>query len=273
MPANRLCRPSCRPAFLGKAAVIGLLALAWAGPARGADAPSSEVRTFTNTSGKTIQAQVVNVDNDTVYLKRADGKSFQIPIATFGSEDQDYIRDWAIQEALHNASQLFEISAAPNRGASTTANGLMRWGEGYKVKLANQTTLHVLNPTIEYVLFNLKLNASVLKTTGSATLKELPANAETTFDTKNVGVIQYGVGTGDYETANKPIGIWVRVYDSNQDLLQEWSEPSDLMKTETWGGGAPAPRPTRKSSPTPPSSGDGGGSGSDKTDASGGSGN
>ena len=247
--------------------LVALVAILMAGLARGADAPASEMRTFTNSAGKTLQAQIVNVDNDTVYLKRSDGKSFQLAINTLSTDDQAYLRDWAVKQAIHNSETVFTISATPFKGSESTANGLVHWSAGYKVKLANQTTLHLLNPTIQYILFNLRLNASTLKTTGSTDLKEVPANEAVTFDTKTVNVTQYGTGSGEHYMINKPVGIWVRVYDSNQQLVQEWAEPLNLLKTETWDSASPAPRSSRKKSSPPPSSGDTGG-GSGKADAS-----
>jgi len=220
--------------WLGGSFGVAVAAILLAGSVRAADAPESAVYTFTNTSGKTVQAQVVNVDNDTVYFKRADGKTFEVAISTLVDENQSYIRSWAVLQALAAGAPIFEISTTPSKGPETTANQQVHWGEGFKVKLANQTTLHLLNATVDYIVFSLNLDASTMKTNGSATLPDIPANEATTFTTQPVNVTQYGTGPGQHQVANKPTGIWVRIYDSHRQLVQEWSQPADLMKNETW---------------------------------------
>jgi hypothetical protein len=223
----------------GRGAGIALAVILLASMARADDTPAPETHTFTNPAGKSIQAQVVNVDNDTVYLKRTDGKSFQVPIDTLGKDDQSYIRDWAINATLHDGSPIFDISAEPTKGTMATINGYLRWPAGYKIKLVNKTTLHLLNPTVQYILFNLKANASTLKTAGSKALTEVPANDAVSFDTRTVSVEQWADTLTDNYIVNKPIGIWIRVFDDNQQLLQEWSSPIDLGKTESWDSDPP----------------------------------
>jgi hypothetical protein len=254
-----------------------LAAILLAGPAFAADAPGPETHTFTNSTGKTIQAQIVNVDNDTVYLKRTDSKSFQVTIDTLGQDDQAYIRNWAIKEALQDGSPIFDISAELTKGSMNTVNGWVHWNSGYKVKLVNKTTLHLLNPTVQYILFNLKSNGADLKTSGSKSLTEVPADDAVTFDTVTVGVQQWANTLTDNYIVNKPIGIWVRVYDDNQQLLQEWAAPLDLVKNETWD--TSPPRGSGKKKTPPARSGDSGagdssgGNGGDTADSSGGAAN
>jgi len=253
---------------------IALAACLLAGLARADDAPAPDpgMHTFTNAAGKTIQAQIINVDNDTAYLKRTDGKSFQVVIDTLGQDDQSYIRDWAIKEALHDGSPIFDISAELVKGSASTVNGWVRWPSGYKVKLVNKTTLHLLNPTVQYILFNLKANAATLKTPGSKSLPEVPANEAVSFATKTVGVEQWANTLTDNYIVNQPTGIWVRVYDDNQQLLQEWSAPLDLMKNETWDT-TPPRGSGRKKTPPAVAGNSSGGSGADAGDSSGGAAN
>jgi hypothetical protein len=245
---------------------MALAVILTAGWVRAADAPGGAVRTFTNTAGKTVQAEVVNVDNDTVYLKRVDGKSFQLVIDTLSTADQDYVRDWAVQQALHSGSPIFEISASPERGTTTTSGYYVGWSEGYKVKLSNQSTLHLLSPTIEYIMYNLEVDVTTVRTYGSVPLPEIPANDDTTFTTKPVHVTQYGNGTGEHYVDNKPEGLWVRIYDNKHQLVQEWAEPLDLMKTETWD----YPGRHRGAKPPPPDEGSAGTTSAGGSDSGGG---
>ncbi len=54
-------------------------------------AQSSELRTFTNTQGKAIQAKLVGVSGPNVTLEMADGRKFALAIASLSAADQQYI--------------------------------------------------------------------------------------------------------------------------------------------------------------------------------------
>ena len=53
-----------------------------------------EARTFSNTAGTKIEAEIVEVNGDKVVLKMK-GKNYSIPVATLSAEDQKFISDWA----------------------------------------------------------------------------------------------------------------------------------------------------------------------------------
>jgi outer membrane protein assembly factor BamB len=49
-------------------------------------------RTFTDSRGRTIQARVVRVQGDQVTIQRRDGKQYTVPMETFSSADQVFLR-------------------------------------------------------------------------------------------------------------------------------------------------------------------------------------
>ncbi|MEY4482695.1 MAG: hypothetical protein RL693_147 [Verrucomicrobiota bacterium] len=55
---------------------------------------SISARTFTDVTGKKIEAELVKVEGDTVIIRMA-GKEFPLPIAKFSAEDQKFIRESA----------------------------------------------------------------------------------------------------------------------------------------------------------------------------------
>ncbi|MEZ5430720.1 MAG: hypothetical protein R3F31_05970 [Verrucomicrobiales bacterium] len=55
---------------------------------------SGYARTFTNQAGKSMEADVVSVSGDNVKLKRADGKEYQLPLATLSEADQAFLKGW-----------------------------------------------------------------------------------------------------------------------------------------------------------------------------------
>jgi hypothetical protein len=57
-----------------------------------AGAQTGELRTFTNTAGKSIQAKLVSVNGPNVTIEMANGQTFNLPIASLSAADQQYIK-------------------------------------------------------------------------------------------------------------------------------------------------------------------------------------
>lgn len=58
---------------------------------------SSPARTFTNQSGKKIEAEIVKVSGEQVSIKLANGKTFTLAINSLSKADQEYIRSYSKQ--------------------------------------------------------------------------------------------------------------------------------------------------------------------------------
>lgn len=65
------------------------LVFAWGRP----DA-AANFRTFTNASGRTIEASVKTLDGGQVTIAMKDGREFTIPVATLSAADQAYLKEW-----------------------------------------------------------------------------------------------------------------------------------------------------------------------------------
>lgn len=68
-------------------ALMALLATVFAGPVR------SESRSWTNSAGKTIEAELVDVEGDKAVLNM-NGNNFPVPINTLSKADQEFITNW-----------------------------------------------------------------------------------------------------------------------------------------------------------------------------------
>lgn len=89
------------------AAALVCLALASLGPAHG--------RTFTNNSGKKIEAVVVSKTDTHVRLKTPRGKTYTVKLDTLSAEDQAYVRAWKKKEETDSRlvkADLAEVMAA-----------------------------------------------------------------------------------------------------------------------------------------------------------------
>ncbi len=213
---------------------------------------ASEMRSFTNKDGKTLVAQIVSVTGDTVYLKRDDGGAVKSDIALFGDSDQAFIRKWTITQILQGGKKAFDFSITSNSTPQTVSytgnasnprvNAIYNWEEGYTVKLANLQSLHLVKPIIEYNIDMVGTGGKDNYIYGRADVDEIPASPTFSFDTTKLALTQHkNVKTGAPGVESKLTGIWVRIYDQDRQLIQEWSFPSNYMKTATWVR-APTPR-------------------------------
>jgi hypothetical protein len=53
-----------------------------------------EPRVFTDNEGRKITAELTLVEDESITLKRSDGKTFTIPLEKLSEEDRDYSLDW-----------------------------------------------------------------------------------------------------------------------------------------------------------------------------------
>ena len=71
--------------------VSGLLALPLAATA--------ELRTWTNSSGKEITAEITALSGDEITLKLESGRAYTFPLASLSAEDQEFARNWQTGQA------------------------------------------------------------------------------------------------------------------------------------------------------------------------------
>jgi len=235
-------------------------------PAHGASSPAAdatEAHTFTNAGGKTIQAHIMGVTGESVSLKRDDGQTFNVVIKTFVDADQTYIWHWALLDAAKKGTPIFKFELSKTAEVPSGKNN--KYGtQGYAVKVTNTTSLRVLKPVMQYQIFdNPNINvpgAGLNGYSGMFNPDEIAANGTGSFET--LKVTWPGLGG---QAIGRLMGLWVRVYDADHQLIQEWSSPPELMKKEKWlfiergrrgagaGRGANAPNPPADSgAPTSP---------------------
>jgi hypothetical protein len=63
-------------------------------------AAQSTFRTFSDSTGREMDAKLTQVSGDDVYIERRNGLTTKLDISIFSKEDKEYIRDWARTAAL-----------------------------------------------------------------------------------------------------------------------------------------------------------------------------
>jgi hypothetical protein len=65
----------------------------------GDELPQEPLRTFTNKSGRKIEARIVSSEGTKVTISRKDGKLFTIALSSLSEADQNYIQTWIAESA------------------------------------------------------------------------------------------------------------------------------------------------------------------------------
>lgn len=154
-------------------------------------------RTFTNSAGRQIEAEVVEVEGETVVLKM-NGKNYPVPIATLSQEDRDYLAAWKKEK---------EAPSAEKKTAGTIGNfeGLVpgEWpvaisagddGKEYEIVENEDGSYTYRSPHFEFHVSE-RLSMSVVK--------EFARIFEATFqflDQAPFGLAPQPAGSGHYQT-------------------------------------------------------------------------
>lgn len=70
-----------------------------------------EARVFTDITGREIIAEVLMVGDETITLKRSDGKTFSIPLEKLSEVDRAYAMDWKKQHAAEQEEYAAKVEA------------------------------------------------------------------------------------------------------------------------------------------------------------------
>ncbi len=219
-------------------------------------------RTLTAADGRVIEAEVLGFEGEQVRIKRADtGRVFTLPLAAFAEADQAALRVEAAKAVPKLAAKDLALELSRVRfdarksrtdvkmaDGSITKNLLEITEEdwGYTVTLRNLTGAPVEGLRAEYRLFT---KIDELKNSGRAPrirrkefsleFETLPASGRTSMRTEFVTTRKTDLkggyewaGTGDNDTRDTLHGIWLRIYQGD-DLVLESASPSGLA-TGAW---------------------------------------
>jgi len=217
-------------------------------------AAKPELHTFTDLQGHTLNAQVLSLVGTTVHLKRDDDNKIEAPLASFIKADQAYVIDFALKQHTAHGDVVFGVSYQPQTTSTVSSKIVggthLGWHEAYKVTLKNQTQQTFADLQVRVIVFKVLLQPDVSSNVESPILlfgqthdlDLVPAAADTTFLTDALNMQQILANDGGYfptvpaahAETDKLLAFWLRVYDSNNYLAQEWCSSPDLMKQQRW---------------------------------------
>jgi hypothetical protein len=216
-------------------------------------ATAPELHTFTDPQGNLVPATVVSIVGDAVNLQRADGHSWSEPLSYFSAADQAYILESQIQVRVARGHPVFTITAFPVNADETTVNinnGVrVSWKAAYKINLKNETIMKLANLRVRCVVFKTPLvpdisgnyNLAVELHAQTLPVDEAGASATTNILTDQLDMQSFQARGAYFPTApnahaetDQLTAIWLRVYDGNNFLIQEWCSSSEIFKQGSW---------------------------------------
>lgn len=211
----------------------------------------AEVQTITDKQDRSIKADVLSVENDKVKIKRDDGQTFELPLASLSEDTQRSLKAWAAKMAaeipagaitVELSRGIFDSSKSEDIAIVTTEE---KWG--YSVTVVNHSAKPVANLKFTYVLFvkpdidpGKDSRAAALKrTNGASTVAEVAAGAKTVFRTESIKIAKQKLKPGYFwsKTGNSEVirdtlyGVWIKAYAGDQ-FVAEICTPASLAKTE-----------------------------------------
>ncbi|MBC2601546.1 hypothetical protein [Puniceicoccus vermicola] len=206
----------------------------------------TEVRTFTNNEGQSIQASLESVDDTYVEIRREDGRRFTIPLQTLSREDQEYVKKWVSLQAISD-ERLFEISAKrldENETKSTQTGLDIEERDGfYEITLENRTGTNLNDLEVRWAIRVEKTAAGEvhdrkadLWTKGRIKDVDLSDREEKELETGRVLLREVKVQSGYRWASNAPKnardkldGLYVAIFLDGM-MIREYSLPSGLLE-------------------------------------------
>jgi hypothetical protein len=177
--------------------------------------------TFTDQEGRALVGKIVSVVQPDVYLQSGAGRPYPVKIGAFSAKDQAYIKQWALDN--QKSALPFNIFALKS-AVDTSPDELPQ--QSFQVTLKNISGKSVVNLRVDYVVLRQpspNFTAPLPRITGSAKITSIVKNEEVGFETDPI------------TAKGSRLAVWVRVYNSQGKLLQEWSSAPALTEAEEWG--------------------------------------
>lgn len=214
---------------------------------------NAETRTLTDKQGRSLKAELISSDGDNVTIKREDGQTFTLPLASLSADDRTFIQDWAKKQAalIPDGGVELQISRgkfdSKKKGEEGVTVSEEQWG--YTVTFFNRTSKAFAGARVDYILF-VKPDMEPGKDSTAAPLKQqagthaisaLGARDSVAFRTDSITVFKQQLKPGYVwtKTGNNSAvkdtlyGVWLRAYVGDQ-LVGETCSPEGLSKTEKW---------------------------------------
>lgn len=208
---------------------------------------TAETRTFTNTAGKTINAELVGLNDKTVILKLDNGIKAKVPLSSLSKEDQVYINSWLEQNKnmvtendikLTISKKITSIREPKGKDGKKNDNKSKKTSTVYTCTLSSYCQKPINNIKADYTIYkNVSSrgeggsNSTVDKIDETTTVELLESNKSAEFQTKAVECVTSSKKSkeGNSSLRESVAGIVVTLSVEGKEFLKQ-SYPDNLLR-------------------------------------------
>jgi hypothetical protein len=213
----------------------------------------ADARTFTNTEGKKIDAELVGVENEAAILKLAGGRQAKVPLKSLSEGDQTYARKWQKEnkdrisasdvrlEIEKNSKRIKSTSSGGGggrRGGSTTRKKSSTTEISYTCTLKNYSPRTIADIKASYTIYKRistrganGSDSGTKEIVGTAEVGTLEPNGKTDFASDIVECVdssEKGGRGGSKSQRESVVGFVVTLSSGGKEFLKQ-SHPANLL--------------------------------------------
>jgi hypothetical protein len=215
----------------------------------------AEIRTFTNSAGKSIKAELVAMEGEAAVLKLGNGRTAKVPLKSLSAEDQTFIKAWweKNKNNLNEGDVRLEFDKNTERidrqVSKPKATGKGKQGNqpsskmtkdsvSYACVLKNYSKKTVSDITVDYTIYKRVStrgaggsDTSTKEIDGSTKIALLEANGSATFETDDVTCVDSSKkgGNGPTESNRETVvGIVLTLSVGDNEFLKQ-SHPTSFL--------------------------------------------
>ena len=215
-------------------------------------------RSFTNTDGKTVEAELVGMEDGAAVLKLGSGSIAKVALSTLSAEDQTFVKAWwevnkdkldrmDVRLSISKSTDRIERKVSKPKGntgqkgqnqTSPIVTKLTKDEFSYTGTLKSYVKKDVTDIEVDYTIYKRvstrdKNGAStdIEEIDGSTTIKRLEANGSATFETESVATEDFSQTGGKGPRISKRetvLGVVVTLSAGGKDFLTQ-SYPDNFM--------------------------------------------
>lgn len=215
----------------------------------------AELRSFTNTEGKSIKAELVAMEGEAAVLKLGNGRTAKVPLKSLSAEDQTFIKTWWEKnknnitdgdvrlEIDKNTTRIDRQVSKPkatgkgNQGNQTSSK-MTEDSYSYACTLKNYSKKTVSDITVDYTIYKRVStrgkdgsDTSTEEIDGSAKIDLLESNGSATFETDDVICVDSSKkgGNGPTESSRETIVGIVLIFSVGHNEFLKQSHPTSFL--------------------------------------------
>ena len=218
---------------------------------------TTDARTFTNTKGKQVEAELIGVENETAILKLANGRRAKVPLKALSDDDQAYAKKWQEENKgkISESDIRVRIEKNSKRIKSQNSGGGAGGRSGSRTRKKTSTTETTYTCTVENqtqkTLEGIKASYVVYKristrgggdsetmteeVAGATDVETLLPNGKTTFETQAVECVdssEKGGRGGSSSRRESIVGFVLTLSAGDKEILKECYPANFLDRLE-----------------------------------------